>query len=125
METHPSYGLGFSFAIVVFCLGLYLIHTVVKEKQGKANSKSVPISVGKYIFIDFAISIIIGLIMAFALQMPTYESSSTTKHKCVICGKTEGTKQINNNKIGGKWDEEWYCTKHYADAWQYYYGNNN
>lgn len=50
------------------------------------------------------------------------KEKKANEHPCAICGKTEGTKQINNNQIGGQWDENWYCTKHYADAWQYYYG---
>ena len=52
-----------------------------------------------------------------------YQAIKANQHPCAICGKTEGTTQINNSKIGGKWDENWYCKKHYADAWQYYYGD--
>lgn len=51
------------------------------------------------------------------------EREEIEKHPCAICGKTDGTRQINNSKIGGKWDENWYCDEHYADAWQYYYGD--
>ncbi len=45
-------------------------------------------------------------------------SSSTSDHKCAICGKSGG-RQITN-QAG---DNNYYCTEHYADAWQYYYGD--
>ena len=49
-------------------------------------------------------------------------SSAKAAHKCCICGTTEGTTQITAKTKSG-WDDNWYCKKHYADAWQYYYGN--
>ena len=55
------------------------------------------------------------------IELPT--KTTTEKHKCAICGKTEGTRQITAQAGNGKWDENWYCQKHYADAWQYYYGD--
>lgn len=58
-------------------------------------------------------------------EFDSKDDNSEGKHPCAICGKTEGTKQINNSQIGGKWDDNWYCTEHYADAWQYYYGDKD
>ena len=55
-----------------------------------------------------------------AIEKTEYTKAVT--HKCTICGKTEGTRQITA-QAGGKWDENWYCSEHYADAWQYYYGD--
>ncbi len=60
------------------------------------------------------------------IQSPSKSSySKPEKHKCAICGETEGTTQITAQAANGKWDDSWYCPKHYADAWQYYYGNKN
>ena len=76
--------------------------------------------------------LLIFVMIVFAVSMtactPTRTSSYSTtksskvKHPCSICGKTDGTRQITAKAANGQWDDGWYCDKHYADAWQYYYG---
>lgn len=44
-------------------------------------------------------------------------SGGSSGHKCAICGKSGG-RQITNSAG----DYYYYCSEHYADAWQYYYG---
>lgn len=51
-------------------------------------------------------------------------SNSVSSYKCAICGKTDGLRQITAQTSDGRSDNYWYCIEHYADAWQYYYGNN-
>lgn len=70
------------------------------------------------------IILMVVLIIFFAGVWISSESSSSSasSHACCICGKTEGTRQITAKTSSGRYDYNWYCQKHYADAWQYYYG---
>lgn len=74
------------------------------------------------VFVIFIAIIIIGLgawMMTWDKPSSTISSSDhSSDHKCAICGKS-GARQITN-QAG---DNNYYCTEHYADAWQHYYGN--
>lgn len=77
----------------------------------------------------FLFSLGLGIICAFLTYVMAPDAfidpstGSGGKHPCAVCGKTEGTRQITAQAGNGKWDENWYCKRHYADAWKYYYGN--
>ena len=64
----------------------------------------------------------ISLIIVFLLTVLLAGCSSGGK-RCAICGKKDDLRQITAKTSSGEWDENWYCAEHYADAWQYYYGN--
>ena len=68
----------------------------------------------------FLTFLVIILMIALALGSCGSESSrhSSSPTKCVICGKGPATQITTTAK-----DYNYYCAKHYADAWQYYYGN--
>ncbi|MBP3871435.1 MAG: hypothetical protein J6E46_10735 [Faecalicoccus sp.] len=65
----------------------------------------------------------VGMIIAAYLLM-SIGSGSSSSNQCVICGRTDGLRHITAQSASGEWDDSWYCEEHYADAWQYYYGNN-
>ena len=62
--------------------------------------------------------LIIGGLFLVGGIATTFDGLGSTGHKCAICGKTTGLRQITNTHG----DHYWYCAEHYADAWQYYYG---
>ena len=64
--------------------------------------------------------IISGILLfgMFSLRSIFPESSGSASKRCVICGKKTGLRKITNSAG----DDSWYCSEHYADAWQYYYG---
>lgn len=64
------------------------------------------------------IALLLALVMCLSL------CACGSSKKCVICGKRDGLRQITAQAGNGKWDDSWYCIEHYADAWQYYYGND-
>ena len=64
------------------------------------------------------IALLLALVMCLSL------CACGSSKKCAICGKRDGLRQITAQAGNGKWDENWYCIEHYADAWQYYYGNH-
>ena len=117
-------------SFMFLCLAFLGIIMLKQQKEEKSKS----VGCGTPIIIALVISIVIGIVGAYYKGTPPEEAKKTEEyremraekesHKCAICGSTEDTKQINNNGIGGKEDLNWYCTKHYADAWQYYYGDN-
>ena len=82
------------------------------EKQASVNNITMKVLIG-VIIISFAfIAIFAG------------GTGSSSGHRCAICGKTEGTRQITAKTSSGQFDDNWYCSEHYADAWQYYYGDH-
>ena len=79
---------------------------------------------GKYIYVEgYTENWLNGERIEKKESSSSSSNNSTEKHECIICGKTEGTRQITAQAANGKWDEAWYCEEHYADAWQYYYGD--
>ena len=63
------------------------------------------------------ILIIVFVVLLFGSCTGCLNGGSSGK-RCTICGSTSGLRHITNS-VG---DNAWYCSKHYADAWQYYYG---
>lgn len=125
---------GFVVGFCAFCLLSLAVLGIIMLMLNKKDGERKSVGCGTPLIIILIISIAIGVVGAYYNGTPLEEvqkreeyrkkSYGNEKHACAICGSTEDTRQINNNKIGGKWDENWYCTKHYASAWQYYYGNN-
>lgn len=71
------------------------------------------------------ILIVAGLVFMLVLAMLSSSCGGTSSHSsrtgssnsCAICGKSPANKCT--------YDGVYYCTKHYADAWNYYNKNNN
>lgn len=103
-----------------FCFGIAAAPFIYKNRT---------VSHKKAFLVSFGLAIICAFLMylnapeAFSNTSSGTSSGSHGKHPCAVCGKTEGTKKITAKAGNGEWDENWYCSKHYADAWQYYYGN--
>lgn len=68
--------------------------------------------------------LIAGIVMTFLGVTLLFANDSSGGHRCAICGTTKDLRQITAKTSSGEWDPDWYCAEHYADAWQYYYGNN-
>ena len=71
------------------------------------------------------ILIVAGLVFMLVLAMLSSSCGGSSSHSsrtrrsnsCAICGKSPASKCT--------YDGVYYCTKHYADAWNYYNKNNN
>lgn len=122
-----------AFALGIVCgIGAFItvFYAIWQYKTNESKANGTPVKINKSMIIPstiIAIIVCIAVTFYFTQLTQSYGLSTSPKpekHPCAICHKTEGTRQINNNKIGGEWDENWYCKEHYADAWQYYYGNN-
>lgn len=99
-------------AIFFIALGLLMLFAFVADVKiiGFKNA-------WKQHYYYLILSVFVICVWGFILR-DSLSDSGGPSYRCAICGKTTGLRQITNTHG----DYYWYCSEHYADAWQYYYG---
>ncbi len=110
--------------VVLLILGVY---DVINPKGGVKNLKPKDMSSQKWraerknrLLTYFICGVVCCVIGAGCIWIEN-GGLEDDKARCTICGTTEDLRHITAPP--GITDTDWYCSKHYADAWQYYYGD--